>query len=50
MYAVEYGVRQDLIKAHMWLNIAASQDEEDAGDLRDKLASEMSPSQIEKAN
>ena len=49
MYVVGYGVMQDAIKAHMWLNIAALQGEEDAGNLRDEVAKDMTPADISKA-
>ncbi|MCP3672823.1 MAG: SEL1-like repeat protein [Gammaproteobacteria bacterium] len=45
-----YGVTQDYVLAHMWWNLAASQGEEAAGFLRDRLEKQrMTISQVEKA-
>jgi hypothetical protein len=49
MYWNGQGVSQDNLYAHMWLNIAASNGEEDEGKLRDIVAEEMTAAQIEKA-
>ena len=49
MYDNGYGVPQDYIQAHMWLNLASAQGNEDARELRDTLADMMTPSQIEEA-
>lgn len=42
-----YGVKRDLIKAHMWFNLAASQGNSDAANARDNLV--LSGSEIAKA-
>ena len=44
------GVVQDFAVAHMWFNLAAAQGDGLAGDLRDRIAAEMPPSQIEEAH
>ena len=49
MYATGKGVKQDNIYAHMWWNIAASQENKDAIENRDIVAQEMTPSQLETA-
>ena len=49
MYAKGEGVPQDSFYAHMWANIAASNGDEKGAKLRDALAQEMTPSQLEKA-
>ncbi|MCP3670623.1 MAG: SEL1-like repeat protein [Gammaproteobacteria bacterium] len=49
MYALGEGVTQDYIKAHKWLNIAASQGKEGARKARDRVADRMSRNQITKA-
>ena len=49
MYRKGEGVSQDYVYAHMWTNIAASNGDEDPGNLRDEVAKEMTPAQIEKA-
>jgi TPR repeat protein len=43
------GVPQDYVYAHMWGNISASNGNENGAKLRDLVAKEMTPSQIEKA-
>ena len=43
------GVIQDYIRAHMWMNIAASRGFELAANNRDILAKEMTPADISKA-
>ena len=50
MYASGKGVTQDYVLAHMWWDIAASSGYESAVKNRDRVAEEMSPSQIEKAH
>lgn len=37
------------MQARMWLNLAAAQGNKEASDARDKLAQEMTSSQIEEA-
>ena len=49
MYATGLGVLKDHVYAHMWWNIAASSGDKDASKYRDKVAQEMTPSQLEKA-
>jgi len=49
MYFNGEGVFQDYTRAHMWLNIAASQGQENAVRNRDIAAERMTPAQIEKA-
>jgi uncharacterized protein len=49
MYVEGEGVPQDYVQAHMWLNLAASQGNHDAAKERDRIASKMTPLQIEKA-
>ena len=41
--------RRIMSLAHMWFNLAASNGDETAATTRDKVAEEMTPSQIEKA-
>ena len=43
------GVIQDIVYAHMWLNIAASSGDKGAIKTRDIIAKRMNPSQIEAA-
>jgi len=43
------GAFKDNVRAHMWLNISASQGNADAQKTRDLLKAEMTPSQIEQA-
>jgi TPR repeat protein len=40
MYAKGQGVPKDLVRAHMWLNLAAAQGLADAADARHKVASQ----------
>ena len=49
MYEDGLGVIQDNIYAHMWANISASNGNENGLRMRDFFASEMTPSQIERA-
>ena len=49
MYEHGRGVTQDQKIAHMWFNIAAANEIPRAAELRDIIAQEMTPSQIEKA-
>jgi uncharacterized protein len=50
MYGKGRGVLQDYVRAHMWLNIAASSGEsKNASKNRDIIAKRMTPSQLEKA-
>ena len=49
MYYNGWGVPQDNIYTHMWWNLAASNGNEDGGKMRDNVAKDMTPAQIEKA-
>ena len=49
MYGLGRGVIQDNVYAHLWGNIAASNGKEGGGKLRDLVAKEMTPTQLEKA-
>ena len=49
MYAFGTGVLKDYIYAHMWGNIAASIGGKNGSKVRDFVAKNMTPSQIEKA-
>ena len=49
LYANGEGVPKSNVYAHMWGNIASSNGNEDGGGLRDFVAKNMTPSQIEKA-
>jgi len=49
MYQRGYGVTRDYSRAHMWLNISASQGIRIAVVNRDIVENEMTPAQIEEA-
>ncbi len=49
MYLVGWGVRQDDVMAHMWYDLAAAAGDEDAPKFRERLAREMTPSDISMA-
>ena len=49
MYIRGVGVIQDKVLAHMWFNIATLEGTRTAREKMDRIAKEMSPSQIEKA-
>jgi len=49
MYYKGYGVLLDYVYAHMWANISASNGDEDAIELRDLLAQEMTSADISEA-
>ena len=49
MYIRGAGVIQDKVLAHMWFNIATLEGTNTAREKMDRIAKEMSPSQIEKA-
>jgi len=49
MYADGEGVILDNVRAHMWLNIAASSGEKDASKNRDIVANRMTPADISAA-
>ena len=49
MYGTGQGVIKDNVYAHMWGNLAASNGDKNGGKLRDIVAKQMTPSQIETA-
>jgi hypothetical protein len=49
MYIEGEGVPQDYVIAHMWWNVAGSNGKERASKNRKQVETEMSPSQVEKA-
>jgi len=49
MYYFGEGVIQNLVSAHMWLKISASQGNKDAIKNRDLCTKEMTPAQIKNA-
>lgn len=49
MYEQGKGVRQDFVRAHMWLNLGAVSDEADAVKLRHRVTAPMTPQQIVQA-
>jgi TPR repeat protein len=49
MYATGEGVIKDKVSAHMWGNIAAANENELGGKLRDEFAKKMSPADISTA-
>ncbi len=49
MYAMGDDVIQDYVRAHMWFNLAASKGGRHAKDSQDRVAKEMTPSQIAEA-
>jgi uncharacterized protein len=49
MYANGWGVSRDLISGYMWSNIAATHGHQDAAQMRDLVASYMTPSNITEA-
>tara|TARA_B100001013_G_scaffold319096_1_gene227775 strand:- start:70 stop:597 length:528 start_codon:yes stop_codon:yes gene_type:complete len=49
MYYEGQGVDKNLVYAYMWLDIAASQEDRQAAKARDRVAKEMTRSQIERA-
>ena len=49
LYGKGLGVLQDMVLAHMWFNISASNGLEGASNNRDLTAKKMTPSQIQKA-
>jgi uncharacterized protein len=48
-YATGHGVPKDVIRAHMWLNLAAAQGNEEAIAGRDLIAKQMTTAQIDEA-
>ena len=49
MYLNGQGVSQDYVRAHMWSNIVAVSGVKQSIEYRDKIASRMTPQQIEQA-
>jgi uncharacterized protein len=49
LYAKGQGIPQDYVQAHVWFNLAAAQGYANAAQVRDQIASKMTPAQIEKA-
>jgi uncharacterized protein len=53
MYVLGQGVPKDLVRAHMWLNLAGAKRlggvEEESRRKRDELARQMTPAQIAEA-
>jgi hypothetical protein len=49
MYAIGKGIEQDDVSAHMWLNLAAAQGDDDAQKGRDLIAKQMPAAKIAKA-
>ena len=49
MYLWGWGVPQDYVKAHMWYDLAAAASDEHAPEFRDRLAREMTPTNISMA-
>ena len=49
MYSKGRGGPLDYVQAHMWVNLAAAQGDENARKARDKLAEQMAPAQITEA-
>ena len=50
MYFMGRGVPQDVVQAHLWLNLAAAQGHELARKFRDLLAERMTPAQVADAH
>ncbi|MEH6755860.1 MAG: sel1 repeat family protein, partial [Alphaproteobacteria bacterium] len=48
-YADGKGISKNYIYAHMWFNIAASNGDKEAVEIRATLAKRMTPSQLKKA-
>jgi hypothetical protein len=46
MHALGRGVPADLVRAHMWFNLAASSGKSGAAEARERVATRMSPQQI----
>ena len=49
MYQSGEGVLKDYVLAYKWYNLAAAQGNKNAAELRDVLATEIKPSQIQEA-
>jgi len=50
LYHMAHGVPQDFVRAHMWYNLATANGYAEAKKWRDRLADDMSPSQIAQAH
>ena len=48
-YAFGKGLLKDYVYAHMWGNVASFNGQENGGQLRDLIETQMTPSQIEEA-
>ena len=46
MYLLGWGVPQDDVKAHMWYDLAAAAGNNDAPEVRDRLARKTTPADI----
>ena len=46
MYFVGWGVPEDYVQAHMWLNLAAAKGQKNTAEIRDDVARKMTPAQI----
>ena len=49
MYQDGCGVSKDNAQAHMWFSLAAAQGDDESAEIRDKIASGMTPDQIAEA-
>ncbi len=49
-YQRAQGVPRDLLQAHMWFNLASAHGDREAAKWRDRLAYDMSPSQVAQAH
>ncbi len=50
LYSNGHGVTQNIVQAHKWYSLAAANGHEDAAMLRDALAKQMTPAQIDEAH
>ncbi len=50
MYFMGRGAPQDVVQAHLWMNVAAAQGHELARKFRDLLAERMTPAQVADAH
>ena len=49
MYYKGWGIIKDIVYAHMWINISASNGDKNGKKIKDLLTKEMTPFQIEEA-
>jgi uncharacterized protein len=49
IYGLGQGVPLDFVRAHMWLNLSGAQGNQDATEVRDTIAKQMTPAQIAEA-